>query len=261
MGYESIADRASALDPAKEEKAALAWEQYLFEGKAPSPELRGTFSRFKTWLTRIYGALKGNLPDDVRKVFDRMLAREKTQGEIDYAGHATAIIDAKPIAEIQPGRYELAARRAGAKAMDLAREGSRDSKLITPQRPQGEPVRYEVVEAKSLVPSHSPESFSPNEAYPEGVQERFYQGQGEEQLKVVEGGAKLNPALLLANTPSPLDGPPIVTSGEKRLVLGGNGRTMMIQRAFKDQARASSTGRRSPRRRASSASRPTRWRS
>jgi hypothetical protein len=45
------------------------------------------------------------------------------------------------------------------------------------------------------------------------VQERFYQGQSEEQLKVVEGGAKLNPALLLANTPSPLDGPPIVTSG------------------------------------------------
>jgi hypothetical protein len=156
MGYESLADRASALDPAKEEKAALAWEQYLFEGKAPSPELRGTFSRFKTWLTRIYGALKGNLPDDVRKVFDRMLAREKTQGEIDYAGHATAIIDAKPIAEIQPGRYELAARRAGAKAMDLAREGSRDSLIITPQKPQGEPVRYEVVEAKSLVPSHSP---------------------------------------------------------------------------------------------------------
>jgi hypothetical protein len=55
-------------------------------------------------------------------------------------------------------------------------------------------------------------------------------------LKVVEGGAKLNPALLLANTPSPLDGPPIVTSGERRLVLGGNGRTMMIQRAFKDEA-------------------------
>jgi hypothetical protein len=113
--------------------------------------------------------------------------------------------------------------------------GKAAGSVITPQKPNGEKVRYQVVEARDLVPSHNPDTFGANLSYPAGVQERDYAGQPAEQMKVVSGGARLNPAILLTDTPSPLDGPPIVTSG-RPLVLGGNGRTMMIQRAFRDPA-------------------------
>lgn len=106
--------------------------------------------------------------------------------------------------------------------------------VITPQMPKGEPVQYKVLESADLIPSHDPFGFGPNPAYPQGVQERNYLGQPEEQAKVVGGGFGLNPQLLLTDTPSALDGPPLVTGGKKALVLGGNGRSMMVQRAFQD---------------------------
>jgi hypothetical protein len=61
------------------EKWARGFEQYLREGVAPSRELAGVFSKFKAWLTRIYETLKGlgaPINDDIRGVFDRMIALE-----------------------------------------------------------------------------------------------------------------------------------------------------------------------------------------
>ncbi len=75
-GYASAAERHAALDPAKEEKANNAWEQYHQEGKAPTPELASVFARFKDWLTRIYLKLKTGLTDEMRGVFARMLGGE-----------------------------------------------------------------------------------------------------------------------------------------------------------------------------------------
>ena len=125
-------------------------------------------------------------------------------------------------------------------AADAARvvRGERpgEVRIITPQRPRGEPGRYDVVEAADLVPSHKPQSFVPDPRYPAGVQERPYHTSQEEQGKVNAIGRDLNPALVLADTPTAVDGPPIVTSGVKRYVLGGNGRTMGIQRAFASPA-------------------------
>ena len=71
---------------AHHERTAEAYEAYLFEGKAPSLELEGAFRAFSAWLTRVYKSLKdflaqnpeaGKLSDEVRGVFDRMLATEK----------------------------------------------------------------------------------------------------------------------------------------------------------------------------------------
>jgi len=62
------------------EKLASAWETYLSEGKAPSLELVSTFERFKNWMKRIYQTLTRHaipINDDVRGVFDRMLASDK----------------------------------------------------------------------------------------------------------------------------------------------------------------------------------------
>lgn len=62
------------------EKWARGFEAYLMEGKAPTPELRTAFARFKSWLTEIYKQitkLNVELTDEVRGVFDRLLATEE----------------------------------------------------------------------------------------------------------------------------------------------------------------------------------------
>jgi hypothetical protein len=110
----------------------------------------------------------------------------------------------------------------------------RETVVITPQFPSGERARYQVMEAEDLIASHKADRLRPNAAYPEGVQERQYHLDTGEKMKVENGGKELKPSLLLADSPTPVDGPPIVTAG-KPLVLGGNGRTMMIQRAFQKE--------------------------
>lgn len=59
---------------------ARGFEAYLMEGKAPSQELRGVFQRFRSWLVSVYKSVAGlrvDLTDDVRGVFDRMLASDQ----------------------------------------------------------------------------------------------------------------------------------------------------------------------------------------
>jgi GGDEF domain-containing protein len=80
---------------AKEERAAVGWEQFLMEGKAPSDELVGTFTRFARWLGQIYGSIKTlgdqfrgrfgeelNLTDEVRGVFNRLLATQQATEQL-----------------------------------------------------------------------------------------------------------------------------------------------------------------------------------
>lgn len=61
------------------EQFARGFEAYLFEGQAPSVELRGVFSRLRAWLVSIYRQIKAldvTLTDEVRGVMDRLLASE-----------------------------------------------------------------------------------------------------------------------------------------------------------------------------------------
>lgn len=80
FGVESLAEWYN-LDfeekRAYHEKFARGFEAYLFEGTAPSIELQGLFQRFRAWLVSVYRELKNlnvELTDEVRGVFDRMLA-------------------------------------------------------------------------------------------------------------------------------------------------------------------------------------------
>lgn len=64
---------------------ANAFETYVMDGKAPSTKLRKALSRFSNWLKNIYSRIMRSeyakdINDDVRGVFDRMLA---PQEEID----------------------------------------------------------------------------------------------------------------------------------------------------------------------------------
>lgn len=71
--------RGMTLDQKREnhEKFARGFESYLFEGKSPSEDLRGAFQRFRAWMVNVYRSLRNlnvELTDEVRSVFDRMLA-------------------------------------------------------------------------------------------------------------------------------------------------------------------------------------------
>lgn len=62
------------------EQFARGFESYLFEGKAPSAELRGVFRRFAAWLKHVYRRLSNlnvQLTDDVRAVYGRILASDE----------------------------------------------------------------------------------------------------------------------------------------------------------------------------------------
>lgn len=64
-----------------QEYSARGFEQYLAEGKAPVKELNGLFARMMRWLKNLYASWRqyvgADLDDDVRRVFDRMLATEE----------------------------------------------------------------------------------------------------------------------------------------------------------------------------------------
>ena len=78
-------ESADQIGVDQHEQFARGFEAYLGEGKAPSPELQSVFSQFKQWILGVYRSLRNldvELTDDVRGVFDRMLA---SQEEIEAA--------------------------------------------------------------------------------------------------------------------------------------------------------------------------------
>lgn len=73
-------DNVDAITDDHLEQFARGFEAYVGEGKAPSPELRGVFAKFSAWVLGVYRSLRGlnvELTDEVRGVFDRMLASEE----------------------------------------------------------------------------------------------------------------------------------------------------------------------------------------
>lgn len=88
--------------------------------------------------------------------------------------------------------------------------------------------RYCLTEASQLIPSHDPvRGFSLRSDYPAEVQERRYERDKGEQMKVVQLAQNLKPEVIFNVGPGAMDGPPVVT--ETGVVLGGNGRTMGLQ--------------------------------
>lgn len=80
------------------EKMAESFERYMLEGKAPSIELQSAFRSFRQWLISVYESMRdflkrnpdaGALNDEVRAVFDRMIA---TDEEIAIAQQARSLI-------------------------------------------------------------------------------------------------------------------------------------------------------------------------
>ena len=130
---------AMSLDEQREnhEKWARGFEAYLYEGKAPSEELRGVFRRFRSWLKQVYQSLKNlnvELTDEVRSVFDRMFASDEQIQQTQYInGMAPMFEDAVQAGmdDTDYAQYRHNAERATAEAQDeLTARALRDMAFI-----------------------------------------------------------------------------------------------------------------------------------
>ena len=122
-----VGSTSDELTVDQHETFARSFEAYLREGRAPTKELHAVFQRFKSWLTRIYRSvlsLNVEVNDEIRGVFDRMLA---TEDMIQQAQDAEGIRPQFATAE-EAGmdQGEFAAYR---KAFDDAKERAKEMLL------------------------------------------------------------------------------------------------------------------------------------
>jgi hypothetical protein len=92
-------------------------------------------------------------------------------------------------------------------------------------------AHYRLVEAERLIASHDPESFQPRADYPEGIQERQYHRDRGERDKILRQVGCFDASLLVNSNPDAINGPPVVTTSG--IVLGGNSRSMTLQRIYR----------------------------
>jgi hypothetical protein len=135
-GTTGDAAKDAAVDTGMQEQWARAFETYLLEGKAPTAALRGAFEQFRAWLMEVYRKVKGNLnvrvTDDIRQVFDRLLATdaEISKANVDNNGAMLAKTaaelgvseaDYQKLAALHQEAQDEAAARAIADAMEPIR--------------------------------------------------------------------------------------------------------------------------------------------
>lgn len=124
------------------EKWAESFEQYLFEGVAPSPELREAFKNFRQWLTHVYksmaqflvGQKNAKLNDEMRGVFDRILASEEQINTMREARNMLPLFTVKPanITADEWERYEKAAKDFAENSIEqLTSRSLRDMKWLS----------------------------------------------------------------------------------------------------------------------------------
>lgn len=79
------------------EPFARGFEKYLRDGKAPTPELKILFDKFKQWLTNIYQSLKGSpiakkISPEIKQIFDRLLTEKKSQDAVQEQTTAESVL-------------------------------------------------------------------------------------------------------------------------------------------------------------------------
>ena len=123
---------------------AESWERYGIEGVAPSAELRPVFARFSAWLTKAYKSVQefvkthpaaGKLNDEMRAVFDRMLASQEAIAEAEalrgYAPLFASAAEAK-ISEEEFLKYvNRGQNETEASVADMAQKSVADMKWLS----------------------------------------------------------------------------------------------------------------------------------
>lgn len=121
LAFLGVENRA-AIGRAEHEKFAKAFEAYLMEGQAPSSALIRIFRKFRAWLILVYKTIAGigvELSEDIRRVFDRMIAAEE---EIEEARRILGQKTFDPNTLGMSAQEALHYRRLSQEAKDLAEE-------------------------------------------------------------------------------------------------------------------------------------------
>jgi len=199
------------------------------DAKLPAPELPA--ATMDALGRGGYDTIEGFHPD-VRELYRLAARMKKPDREFATIRQPTGFVLAsrrKGTGTVAP-KPSAAAAPAKPKASAKDRETRFLMRSTGPKRIQAMPARYELVEADSLIASHDPQTFAERSEYPPGVQERRYHEVESDRTKIDEIARNLEPELMVNTTPSAIDGAPIVS--ENGIVLGGNGRTMGMQRAY-----------------------------
>lgn len=147
----------------KLEKFARGFERYLFEGKAPSAELAAPFERFRSWLLALYrnlSALNVDLTDDVRGVFDRLLATEEEIGRLEasqFSGPIFESAEAAGMTEEEFKAYRDTVERHRREARDRVQAeivAERRKQLTKTARAEREKLREAVTYETDLKPEY-----------------------------------------------------------------------------------------------------------
>lgn len=157
------AEGDAPLTTEQHEQFARGFESYLAEGKAPAPELNGAFARFKRWMLAIYkhlSRLNVMLNDDVRRVFDRIVASDEQIQDAERVSAALPLFkdaEAAGMTETEFAQYQNSIELAHTDARDsveeqITREETRrQSKWWNEQLDK---VRLEVAEEVDLQPEY-----------------------------------------------------------------------------------------------------------
>ena len=124
------------------EKFAETFEQYLFNGKAPSLELQSLFSRFSDWLKSVYGTLqdmlkqnrRSDLSPEVQGVMDRMIASDEQIARAEAARAMAPMFTSAEEGKMSPAEWEayqaLQTRSHDDAADDMSARSLRDMRWV-----------------------------------------------------------------------------------------------------------------------------------
>lgn len=164
---------------------ARGGEAYLMEGKAPSADMAGVFRRLKQWFIQVYESAKQlgvNLDDDIRGVFDRMIATEEQIDQArELAEYGTTLADVDTLDWTEAEREKVARLNGEAREQaerELMREQMKDHQKTQQQWWDNEKaeVRREVLDELNKQPVYQARAMLTSgtrpdgEALPEGVE-------------------------------------------------------------------------------------------
>lgn len=154
----------AALTVDQHEQFARGFELYLAEGKAPNPELAGAFARFKRWLIGVYKdltRLNVQLTDDVRSVFDRLVATDEQINAAEQVSNAIPLFadaQAAGMTDTQFAAYQDSVAVAHAEAQEsVERDVQREEERRRSKwwREESAKVRDEVTEEVDTLPVYA----------------------------------------------------------------------------------------------------------
>jgi len=224
------------------------WKPYREGGKKLPAELIGEYEADMPKIEAIWRGVDYLYKERIRPKRPVEVEKVVTPKETVYQRYrARPPTEAPKPAEIPPATIPPRAEivKPGAKAEEVLKpkppetpkpifQPSQQGAETTVLHAEGrDPVRYALVEADEIIPSHQPlRGFSKTSGYPEGVQERPYHANKAEQMKVIRNAQAFDPRFLVSDNPDAINGPPIVN--DRGIVIGGNSRAMTLQYLYEN---------------------------